>query len=251
MPDTLASLFREPPRREVVEAPVQVVPARAPAYDSWAHYFQQHPEMRTNWQSRRRPLPNTAPLQVRPHPRPFTPHPELEIVDISSNGSNSGDQEMEEMSRGDTEPNTPEHPTTPLNEMEEDDMRRIHPSLPSNAALNAASDNGILLTDEQHRVLTSQSEGSTILYRPSENRQQVEGDDPRLDINAEERGALRAAHDALQFAAGVAGTNASPGQTRITDLVQPEDPPILRAFDEELEHWPELDRFLEDAFRER
>ena len=130
-------------------------------------------------------------------------------------------------------------------------MRRIHPILPSNAALDAAGDNGILLTDEQHRVLTSQSEGSTILYRPWENRQQVEGDDPRLDISSEERGALRAAHDALQLAAGIAGTNASPGQTRITDLVQPEDPPILRAFAEELENWPEVDRFLEEAFRER
>ena len=251
MPDTLASLFREPPRREVVEAPVQVEPVRAPAYNSWAHYFQQHPEMRTNWRSWPGPLPNTAPLQVRPRPRPFTPHPELEVVDVSSNGSNSGDQEMEEMSRRDTVPNTPEHPTTPLEQMEEDDMRRIHPILPSNATLNAAGDNGILLTDEQHRVLTSQSEGSTILYRPRENRQQVEGDDPRLDISDEERGALRAAHDALHFAAGVAGTSANPGQTRITDLVRPKDPPILRAFAEELERWPEVDQFLEEAFWER
>ena len=48
----------------------------------------------------------------------------------------------------------------------------------TNAALDAAGDNGILLTNEQHRILTSQSEGSTILYRPRENRQQVEGDDP-------------------------------------------------------------------------
>ena len=251
MPETLANIFRDPPRREVVEAPVQVVPVRAPAYDSWAHYFQQHPEMRTNWQSRPRPLPNMAPLQVRPRPRPFTPHPELEIVDVSSSGSNSRDQEMEEMSRGDTIPNTPEHPLTPLEQMEEDDMRRIHPILPSNAALNAAGDNGILLTDEQHRVLTSQSEGSTILYRPRENRQQVEGDDPRLDITNEERNALRNAHDALHFGAGIMGSNANPEQARITDLIRPEDLPILRAFAEELEHWPEVDRFLEEAFRER
>ena len=171
MPDTLASIFREPLTREVVEAPAQVAPVRAPAYDSWAHYFQQHLEMRTNWQSRPRPLPNTAPLQVRPRPRPFMPHPELEVVDVSSSGSNSRDQEMEEMSRGDTVPNTLEHPATPLEQMEEDDMRRIHPILPSNATLNAAGDNGILLTNEQHRVLTSQSEGSTILYRSRENRQ--------------------------------------------------------------------------------
>ena len=118
---------------------------------------------------------------------------------------------MEEMSRRDTVPNTPEHPTTPLEQMEEDDMRRIHPILPSNAALNAAGDNGILLTDEQHRVLTSQLEGSTILYRPCENRQQVEGDDPCLDISDEERYALRSAHDALQYAAEVGGTNVNPG----------------------------------------
>ena len=251
MPETLANMFRDPPRREVVEAPVHVIPVRAPAYDSWAHYFQQHLEMRTNWQMQPRPLPNTAPLQVRPRPRPFMPHPELEVVDVSSNGSNSGDQEMEEMARGDTVPNTPEHPLMPLEQMEEDDMRRIHPILPSNAALNAAGDNGILLTDEQHRVLTSQSEGSTILYRPRENRQQVGGDDPRLDITNEERHALRAAHDALQFGAGIAGTNANPGQPRITDLVRPEDPPILRAFAEELENWPEVDQFLEEAFWER
>ena len=251
MPETLANTFRDPPRREVVEAPVQVVPAPAPAYDSWAHYFQQHLEMRTNWQTRPRPLPNTAPLQVRPRLRPFTPHPELEVVDVSSNSSDGGNQEMEEIPRGDTIPNTPEHPTTPLEQMEEDDMRRIHPILPSNADLNAAGDNRILLTDEQHRVLTSQSEGSTILYRPQEHRQQVGGDDPRLTITNEERSALTNAHDALHFAAEIAGANAGPGQIRITDLVRPEDPPILRAFAEELEHWLEVDQFLEEAFWER
>ena len=251
MPDTLASIFREPPRRDVVEAPTRVIPVRAPTYDSWVHYFQQHPEMRTNWQTRPRPSSSTAPLQVRPRPRPFTPHPETEIVDVSSNDSDNGDQEMEEMSHGDTVPNTPEHPTTPLHEMEEDDMRRIHPTLPSNAELNAAGDNGILLTDAQHRVLTSQSEGSTILYRPREHQHQVEGADPSLNISEEERGAISNARDALQIAAGSMGTNASPGHPRITDLVRPEDPPILRAFAEELENWPELDQFLNETFRER
>ena len=158
---------------------------------------------------------------------------------------------MEEISHGDTVPVTPEHPTTPLEQMEEDDMRRLHPILPSNATLDAADDNGILLTDEQHRVLTSQSEGSTILYRTRENRQQVEGDDPHLNISDEERGALRAAHDALQIAARFEGTNATPGQERITDLIRPGDPPILQAFVQELENWPEIDQFLEEAFRER
>ena len=158
---------------------------------------------------------------------------------------------MEEMSRGDTVPNTPEHPVTPLEQMEEDDMRRIHPTLPSNAELNAAGDNGILLTDAQHRVLTSQSEGSTILYRPRDDRHQVEGADPRLDITDEERRALNNAHGALQIAAGSLGTNASPGPPRITDLIRSEDLPILRAFAEELENWPEMDQFLNDVFRER
>ena len=158
---------------------------------------------------------------------------------------------MEDMSRGDTVPNTPERPTTPLEQMEEDDMRRLNPILPLNAALDAAGNNGILLTDEQHRALTSQSEGSTILYRTRENRQRVEGDDPRLDISDEERGTLRAAHDALQIAARLEGANATPGQERITDLIRPGDPPILQAFAQELENWPEIDRFLEEAFRER
>ena len=158
---------------------------------------------------------------------------------------------MEEMPRGDTVPVTPEHPTTPLEQMEEDDMHRLHPILPSNAALDAAGDNGILLTDEQHRVLTSQTEGSTILYRQREDRQQVEGDDPHLGISDEERGALRAAHDALQLAVRLEGTNAAPGQERITDLIRPGDPPILQAFAQELENWPEIDRFLEETFRER
>ena len=180
------------------------------------------------------------------------PHPEPEIVNVSSNDSNSRDQEMEEMPRRDTVPVTPEHPTTPLEQMEEDDMRRLHPILPSNAALDAASDNGILLlTDEQLRVLRSQSEGSTILYRTQEHEQRVEGDDPRLGINDEERGALRAAHDALQIAARLKGTNATPGQERITDLIRPGDPPILQAFAQELENWPEIDQFLEETFRER
>ena len=206
MPGTLATLFNNPPRREVVEAPVQVVPRCVPAYDSWAHYFNQHLEMCTNWQSRPSASTITRPLQVRPRPRPFMPHPEPEIVDVSSNDSVNGDHEMEEMPRGDTVPVTPEHPTTPLEQMEEDDMCRLHPELPSNATLDAAGNNGVLLTDEQHRILTSQMEGSTILYRVREQGQQVEGAEPYLGITDEERGTLRAAHDALQIAARLEGT---------------------------------------------
>ena len=51
--------------------------------------------------------------------------------------------------------------------MEEDDMRRLHPAFPSNADLIAASDNSIELTEEQHRILTSQLEGTTFLYNMS------------------------------------------------------------------------------------
>ena len=251
MPNTLATLFNNPPRREVVEAPVQVVPPRTPVYDSWAHYFNQHPEMRTNWQSRTSASTSTSPLQVRPWPRPFTPHPEPKIVDVSSNSSNSGDQEMENMPRGDTVPTTLEHPTTPFEQMEEDDMQRLHPMLPSNATLNAAGNNGILLTDEQHRILTSQTEGSTISYRTREDQRGVEGTEPYLGISDEERGALMATHDALQIAARLNGTNATPGQGRIMDLIRPRDPPILQAFAQELENWPEIDQFLEETFQER
>ena len=161
------------------------------------------------------------------------PHPEPEVVDVSSNDSTSRDQEMEDMPCRDTVPVTPEHPTTPLEQMDEDDMHRLHPTLPSNATLDAAGNNGILLTNKQHRILTSQTEGSTILYRPRECGQQVEGAETLLGITNEERGALTAAHDALQFRAELAGTNANPGQERITDLLQPGDPPILQAFAQE------------------
>ena len=90
-PRTLARARFPITQREVVEGPVHIVPPRAPAYDSWAHYFMEHPEMCTNWQSRPRPLPNTRLLQVRLPPRPFTPHPEPEVVDVSSGDFNNRD----------------------------------------------------------------------------------------------------------------------------------------------------------------
>ena len=124
-------------------------------------------------------------------------------------------------------PNTPECPMTPLEQMEKDDMRRLHPTLPSNADLIAAGNNSIELTEEQHRILMSQSEGSTILYRSRENGQRVEGTELYLGITDEERNALNVAHDTLQLAARLEGTNANPGQERIMDLVQPGDPPIF------------------------
>ena len=89
---------------------------------------------------------------------------------------------MDEMPRGDTVPNTPEHPTTPLEQMEEDDMRRLHPAFPSNTDLIAAGNNGIELTEVQHRILTSQSEGTMFLYNVPENQQRVEGNEPNLSI---------------------------------------------------------------------
>ena len=37
----------------------------------------------------------------------------------------------------------------------------------------------------------------------------------------------------------------------IKQLVQDDDLPILWAFAQELEHWPEMDQFLDEKFRER
>ena len=126
---------------------------------------------------------------------------------------------MEEMPHGNTVPNTPERPMTPLEQMEEDDMRRLHPAFPSNADLIAAGDSGIELTEEQHRILTSQSEGTTFLYNIPENRQRVEGSEPYLGMMNEERAALTQAHDALHIGIGLEGTNAKGEPQRISDLI--------------------------------
>ena len=151
---------------------------------------------------------------------------------------------------GDTVPNTPERPTTPLEQMEEDDMRRLHPTFPLNADLIAAGDNSIELTEEQHRILTSQQGGSTIIYNVPENQQRVEGAEPYLGMTNEEWATLTEAHNALHIGIRLEGTNANPEQPRISDLVRPKDPPILMAFAQELENWPELDQFLEETFGE-
>ena len=66
----------------------------------------------------------------------------------------------------------------------------------------------------------------------------------------EERAALTQAHDALQFGIGLEGTNAVGAPQRISDLIQLGDPPILMAFAQELENWPQLDQFLDETFRE-
>ena len=157
---------------------------------------------------------------------------------------------MEEMPRGDTVPNTPKRPTTPLEQMEEDDMPRLHPALPSNADLIAAGDNGIQLTEEQHRILTSQLEGTTFLYNVPENWQRVEGSEPYLGMTNEEQAAITQAHDALQIGIGLEGTNAEGAPQRISDLIRPGDPPILTAFAQELDNWPQLDQYLEEVFGE-
>ena len=135
--------------------------------------------------------------------------------------------------------------------MEEDDMWRLHPAFPSNANLIAAGDNGIELTEEQHRILTSQTEGTTFLYNVPENRQRVEGSKPYLGMTNEERVTLTEAHDALYIRIGLKGINAREGELqRISDLIRPGDPPILMAFAQELENWPQLDQYLNKTFRE-
>ena len=248
MPEMLSRIFRNPPHREVVEGLVEIQPPQALTYSSWSEYFQQHREEQARWAPVAR-LAGTRPLPVRPCPRPFTPHPEQEIVDVSSNSSNHG--ESEEVPNGDTVPNTPEHPTTPFEQMEEDDMRRLHPTFPSNADLIATSDNSIELTEEQHRILTSQPEGSTIIYNVPENRQRVEGSEPYLGMTNEEWAALTQADDALHIGIRLEGTNAHPKQPRITDLVRPGDPPILMVFAQELDNWPALDQILDKTFRKQ
>ena len=170
------------------------------------------------------------------------------MVDVSSNGSE--DWEEENMPRSDTVPNAPKHPTTPLEQMKEDDMRRLYPAFTSNANLIAAGDNGIELTEEQHRILMSQSEGTTFLYNVPENRQRVEGSKPYLGMMNEERATLTQAHDALHIGIRLKGTNANPERQSLTTLVWPQDPPILMAFVQELDNWPVLDQFLDKTFRE-
>ena len=93
---------------------------------------------------------------------------------------------MEIMPYDDTVPNTPERSMTPLEQMEEDDMRRLHPTFPLNANLITAGDNSIELSEEQHRILMSQTEGTTFLYNIPENQQRVEGSEPYLGMTNEE-----------------------------------------------------------------
>ena len=66
----------------------------------------------------------------------------------------------------------------------------------------------------------------------------------------EERATLLQAHNTLHFGIGLEGTNAEEALQRISDLIRPGDPPILMAFAQELENWPQLDQYLDEAFRE-
>ena len=123
-------------------------------------------------------------------------------------------------------------------------------TFPSNADQIAAGNNGIELTEEQHRILTSQSEGTAFLYNVPENRQRVEGSEPNLCMTNEERAALTQAHDALHLGIRLKGTNANPDRPSLTSLIRPQDPPILMAFVQELDNWPQLDQYLNEAFGE-
>ena len=66
----------------------------------------------------------------------------------------------------------------------------------------------------------------------------------------EERVTLTQAHNALHIGIGLKGTNAEEAPQRISDLIQPGDPPILMAFVQELENWPQLDQYLNETFGE-
>ena len=66
----------------------------------------------------------------------------------------------------------------------------------------------------------------------------------------EERTALTLAHNALHIGMRLEGTNADPDRPSLTSLVGPQDPPILMAFAQELDNWPQLDQFLVETFGE-
>ena len=57
----------------------------------------------------------------------------------------------------------------------------------------------------------------------------------------EERAALTQAHDALHIRIRLEGTNADPERESLTSLIWLQDPPILMAFAQELDNWPQLD----------
>ena len=118
---------------------------------------------------------------------------------------------------------------------------RLHPALPSNADLEAVGDTSIQLTEEQHRILTSQTEGSTIIYETHENQQEVEGVKTVPNFISAEQRALIGIRDALHMGICLEGLNGDESPD-IEWLIQPGDLPILQAFMQELEHWPELDR---------
>ena len=71
-----------------------------------------------------------------------------------------------------------------------------------------------------------------------------------LGITNEQRAALTQAHCALHIGIGLEGTNAKAAPQRISDLVRPGDPPILMAFVQELDNWPQLDQYLGEVFGE-
>ena len=66
----------------------------------------------------------------------------------------------------------------------------------------------------------------------------------------EERTALTLAHNALHIGMRLEGTNVDPDRPSLTSLVGPQDPPILMAFAQELDNWPQLDQFLVETFGE-
>ena len=66
----------------------------------------------------------------------------------------------------------------------------------------------------------------------------------------EERAALTQAHDALHLGIRLKGTNADPDRPSLMNLIRPQDPPILMAFVQEPDNWPQLDQYLKKAFGE-
>ena len=249
MPETLAAIFCNTPHWQVVEGPVAIQPPQVPVYSSWSEYFQQHREEQARWASAPRSSSRTRPLQVRPRPRPFTPHPDYATANEGTSSGEADSEEMEHQHARDILPNTPEHPTTPLERMDKDDLWRLHPALPSNTKLEAAGNTGLQLTQEQHRIFTFIEEGNTLLYSSDRRTRhsEVKGDQWIPNFVSAEQKAITDAQDTPHMGIITEGSSA-PGQPNIEDLVTPEDLLILRAFAQELQNWPEIDQFLNEAF---
>lgn len=239
MPETLAAIFRHPHPDTIYQTPR--------TFTSWSKYFE-HQQAEIEATASTPNIEETRPLQVwshgsRPWPRPFTPHPvSIEGEESQVDGDPSEQQEMETQISSDTVLNTPKCSMTSLEQMDENNLQQISSIFPLNAELKAAGNEGIPLTQEQHELLNGGGDYSHLYHG---NATPVDGNHTICLIPKE--------HQTIHWIcetihAGIHMSGVAPREESIMDLVQPDDPPILRAFVEELQNWPQLDEMLDEAF---